>query len=80
MNSILNLYKSKDYGNKNDIELISQIVYWDKEPTHEQILFRMSEAGLSRYDVVTIEQGYTIDFNDFPGCEEVEHFPVNEEK
>lgn len=66
---ILNLYKGNSgslLGGQNDgeCELIKQIEYWDEPPTKEQIMFKMNENGLSRYDFATIESGYMLDWED----------------
>lgn len=59
---ILNLYKGKrPWNGDNECELIKQIELW-KEPTKEEIMYKMWENGLSRYDFVTIERGYILDW------------------
>lgn len=74
---LLNLYQC-DTDHVNEPELIKQIRFLDEPPTKEQMIYRMSEAGLSRYDIVTIEEGYMLDFDDFFGSEKCEHFPIKE--
>lgn len=59
---ILNLYEGKTFTNNKEPELIKQVEIWDKEPTKEKIMYEMSQAGLSRYGIATIEHGYMLDF------------------
>jgi|GEM_PF-6863406 len=60
---ILNLYKNPLSSHNDDLELIKQI-YLSKEPSKEQIMYYLHQEGLSRYDIATIEKGYTLDWED----------------
>ena len=51
-----------------ELEFIKELKY-EHEPTQEELLYLMSEYGLSRFDVVTIQKGYELDIK-FEDCEE----------
>lgn len=65
---ILNLYKgavkNNIEGNSKEPELIKQIEFWDNLPNKNKIMYEMWKAGLSRYDIATIEKGYMLDWKD----------------
>lgn len=63
---LLNLYQGKHggaAGNEDAPILIKQIELWDEKPSKDKIMAEMWKAGLSRYDLVTIEEGYMLDWN-----------------
>lgn len=59
---ILNLYKVNDMGVPNDeLELVKQIKK-RRLPSKDEIMYDMWANGLSRYDIVTIEKGFRLDW------------------
>ncbi len=58
---ILNLYKHHD---GSEIELVKQVVFRDNPPDQDHIMVEMWKSGLSRFDLVTIETGYELDWSD----------------
>ena len=62
---LVNLYKNDNLSGGNSLELIKQEEF-KKYPTKDEIMYVMWKNGLSRYDVVTIEKGFVLDWNDRP--------------
>ena len=59
---ILNLYKVNDMGVPNDeLELVKQIKK-RRLTSKDEIMYDMWANGLSRYDIVTIEKGFRLDW------------------
>jgi hypothetical protein len=69
---LLNLYKKwdpwieteREEGGKKVQELVAQVKFVDKLPTNEQIMYQMWKHGLSRFDIATIEEGYTLEWDE----------------
>lgn len=60
---ILELNKLKatvDFRNGFELEWVKDIVYYH-EPTKEEILYAMSQYGLSMSDIVIVRKGYEIE-------------------
>lgn len=62
---LIQIQKDNSFGKtglkgKTDLEFVAEYKYYHK-PTQEEILYRMSENGCTRYDIVTVEKGFELD-------------------
>lgn len=63
---IMQLQKYDAFANKNkfELEFVKELKY-DHYPTENDILYAMSEYGITRYaGVVTVVEGYEVDISD----------------